>query len=190
MPTGEIEASSTITLSCFDERDEALMPADSEMTEIAESISDFITGFLALRKELAHAHLTHALRVHRRPKRAFNAITRQFIRFFGLKGIAIDGYLPGDDTPLPLMEGGPDADVARLAGFKAAWNPLRIIHQEVKNESGVKLGVLHLARPRPFSASERELADHLAQLCSDVFTQWRTNKGKAMRRAYRRIVHG
>jgi len=190
MPTGEPEALSTITLSCFDEQDEAVMPSDSEMTEIAEQIGDFITGFLALRRELAEAHLARTLRVHRRPKEAFKAIARQFIQFFGLKGIAIDGYLPGDDTQLPLMEGGADADVARLIGPNAVWNPLKTIHQEIKDEAGNKLGVLHLARHRPFSISERELIRHLAQLCSDVFTRWRTNKLKVLRRAFRRALHG
>ena len=170
----------TFVLSCYDEDGEAILPSHDEFTMVADLIGDFITGFFALREELALTYLDQALKACRRPTDAFRAIKEKLIEFFSLDAIAIDGFLEGSETPWPITKGGNDRALWQRA---ARTRPLvKFLHLDVVDPTESRLGTVHLARRRPFTASERSLAERLLVHCVSVFRKWRVDGDVVMPR--------
>jgi hypothetical protein len=178
LPQSAETVSCALTISCFEGVEESRLPSHDELTQIAQEIGDFITGFLHLREQLAVYHLRTALhlcRSHRRDwtiKEEFRVIGQKFTEFLGLEAIAIAAPpAPNRKFRVIARKGHTEA---LLASPDDVDDPYRIVHEEVKDERGEVIGVIHMSRCRPFSTSDKELIHRLTgQGCVlDTFLRW------------------
>jgi hypothetical protein len=175
-PQEKEEVICTFTISCFQGVQESRLPSHDELTQVAQEIGDFITGFLHLREQLAVYHLRRALDLCRKRRRAtiedeFRIIGQKFTEFFSLEAIAIK------DQEFEIIRDGPTRGL------------YRIVHEELKDEEGEVLGMIQMSRGRPFTTSDKELIRRLTeQRCViDTFRRWRERQNIADGEA--RLIH-
>ena len=167
----------TLTISCFEGVEKSRLPSHDELTQVAQEIGDFITGFLYLREQLAIYHLRRALHLCRSPRRAgvieeFRAIRRKLTEFFDLEAIAIAVRRPPNRNFRVITKKGPTG--ALLSRPDDIDDPYRIVHEAVKDEEGDVIGMIHMSRCRPFSDSDKELIRRLTEQRDvvDTFCRW------------------